>query len=70
MGIKIGCATLWAMLGISGTGVLVVCPQSSGILFRGYYAGDEAAYYKWAPNTYSHLRLLDKWTQAPFTRDP
>ena len=52
------------------TGVLVVYPQSSGILFRGYYAGDEAAYYKWAPNAYSHLRLLDKWTQAPFTRDP
>ena len=52
------------------TGVLVVYPQASGILFRGYYAGDEAAYYKWAPSAYSGLPILDQWTQAPFRRDP
>lgn len=52
------------------TGVLVVYAHSSGILFRGYYAGNEAAYDKWAPNAYSDLPILDKWTQAPFTRDP
>jgi hypothetical protein len=52
------------------TGVLVVYPHASVILFRGYYAGNEAAYYKWAPDAYKALPILDKWTQEPFAHHP
>jgi hypothetical protein len=52
------------------TGVLVVYPQSAGILAGGHYAGSESAFYEWEGNSWSNDPILDKWLQAAFTHDP
>jgi hypothetical protein len=52
------------------TGVLVVYSQSAGILFRGYYAGDELAFNAWAPDAYRNLTVQDKWTHDALTHNP
>jgi hypothetical protein len=52
------------------TGVLVVTANAAAILSRGYYAGNESAFYAWVADAYRDVPNLDKWTQAPFNREP
>jgi hypothetical protein len=47
------------------TGVLVVYGQAAaGILFRGYYAGDESAFRAWEAGALGNPPVFDKWMQA------